>query len=401
MRKIELTLIAVLASTLVLTALACGPDFKLLLPGRAAVLADPATGGNFYADAMHLLDGTDSTKNLPPVTGTNEVSSSENSTTTDEQPNPQSEKILDASGDETYRKLADKPEADRLYAAAATDFHLQHYTSAAERFHKILNLPDKSGDSRVVWAAFMLGRIALVQIRDIKPDSQLLLQADQYFVMTRKLASQGKADPLQLALESYGEQARTHLLTAGYPSLADGSSKEVAANVVQAVHLYSMQSRLGGDGILSLRDVSRWLFKNQNLLSLTAEDNETRKLLISYVVDFVEPGDAFGRETAKPEQADKMSALLEISEQQLRQKNFDGADNLAVMAYAMGRYEDAAKFAKHANSPRAEWLKAKLAIQRGDMDAAAQRIRLDCDREASHNLNRLLDKPGMAGAGVA
>ncbi|BBO99643.1 hypothetical protein SFSGTM_03520 [Sulfuriferula nivalis] len=31
----------------------------------------------------------------------------------------------------------------------------------------------------------------------------------------------------------------------------------------------------------------------------------------------------------------------------------------------------------------------------------AQRIRLDCDREASHNLNRLLDKPGMAGAGVA
>ncbi|BBP00816.1 hypothetical protein [Sulfuriferula nivalis] len=31
----------------------------------------------------------------------------------------------------------------------------------------------------------------------------------------------------------------------------------------------------------------------------------------------------------------------------------------------------------------------------------SQRIRLDCDREASHNLNRLLDKPGMAGAGVA
>jgi hypothetical protein len=29
-----------------------------------------------------------------------------------------------------------------------------------------------------------------------------------------------------------------------------------------------------------------------------------------------------------------------------------------------------------------------------------QRIRLDCDREASHNLNRLLDKPGMAAAVV-
>ncbi len=25
-----------------------------------------------------------------------------------------------------------------------------------------------------------------------------------------------------------------------------------------------------------------------------------------------------------------------------------------------------------------------------------QRVRLDCDREASHNLNRLLDKPGGA-----
>ncbi|WP_428353338.1 hypothetical protein [Methyloprofundus sp.] len=27
-------------------------------------------------------------------------------------------------------------------------------------------------------------------------------------------------------------------------------------------------------------------------------------------------------------------------------------------------------------------------------DGGVQRIRLDCDREASHNLNRLLDKPG-------
>ncbi len=27
---------------------------------------------------------------------------------------------------------------------------------------------------------------------------------------------------------------------------------------------------------------------------------------------------------------------------------------------------------------------------------SAQRIRLDCDREASHNLNRLLDEPGVA-----
>jgi cellulose synthase operon protein C len=372
MRKIELTLIAVLASTLVLTALACGPDFKLLLPSRAHVLADPATGGNFSADAMHLLDDTDATENLPPITATNEVNSSENPTTSDEQPNPQVEKILDASGDETYRKLADKPEADRLYAAAATDFHLQHYIPAAERFRKILTLPDKSGDSRVIWAAFMLGRIALVQIRDGNPDPQLLLQADKYFAMTRTLASQGKDDPRQLALESYGEQARAHLLSANYPDLADGSSKEVAENVVQAVHLYAMQSRLGGDGIISLRDVSRWLFSNQDLLSLTADDDVTRKLMISYVVDFVEPGDVLGSNAAIPEQADKMRVLLKISEQQFNHKNFDGADNLAVMAYAMGRYEDAAKFAKHANSPRGEWLKAKLAIQRGDMDAAAR-----------------------------
>lgn len=30
------------------------------------------------------------------------------------------------------------------------------------------------------------------------------------------------------------------------------------------------------------------------------------------------------------------------------------------------------------------------------VSAKPQRIRLDCDREASHNLNRLLDKPGGA-----
>jgi tetratricopeptide (TPR) repeat protein len=48
-----------------------------------------------------------------------------------------------------------------------------------------------------------------------------------------------------------------------------------------------------------------------------------------------------------------------------------GADRLAALAYRTGRYDLAATLAAKTASPLASWVKAKLALQRGDLAAAA------------------------------
>jgi len=48
-----------------------------------------------------------------------------------------------------------------------------------------------------------------------------------------------------------------------------------------------------------------------------------------------------------------------------------GADRLAALAYKLGRYDLAAQLAGKASSPLASWVRAKLALQKGDLAAAA------------------------------
>ena len=44
---------------------------------------------------------------------------------------------------------------------------------------------------------------------------------------------------------------------------------------------------------------------------------------------------------------------------------------LAALSYRTGRYDLAAKLAAESSSPLAEWVKAKIALQKGDLAAAA------------------------------
>src|SRR5262249_43160129 len=48
-----------------------------------------------------------------------------------------------------------------------------------------------------------------------------------------------------------------------------------------------------------------------------------------------------------------------------------GADRLAALAYGNGRYDLAARLTAKASGPLASWVKAKLALQKGDFAAAA------------------------------
>jgi hypothetical protein len=63
---------------------------------------------------------------------------------------------------------------------------------------------------------------------------------------------------------------------------------------------------------------------------------------------------------------DKLLAIL------AEQKDIDQADRLAALAYKNARYDLAANFAARSEAPRAYWIRAKLAAQKGDLAGAAE-----------------------------
>src|SRR5439155_5427615 len=65
-----------------------------------------------------------------------------------------------------------------------------------------------------------------------------------------------------------------------------------------------------------------------------------------------------------------LARLVDAIEQQ-GQDRPPGADRLAALAYRLGRYDLARGLADKAQSPLASWVKAKLALQKGDLAAAA------------------------------
>ncbi|MCY0506101.1 hypothetical protein OVV80_27370, partial [Klebsiella pneumoniae] len=48
------------------------------------------------------------------------------------------------------------------------------------------------------------------------------------------------------------------------------------------------------------------------------------------------------------------------------------ADRLASLNYQLGRYDDAERLVAKADGPLAAWVRAKLALRKGDRDAAAR-----------------------------
>jgi len=75
----------------------------------------------------------------------------------------------------------------------------EHFAEARDAWQALLNRPPAERHYRTVWAAFMLGKLAL---KADAPDAQ------KWFQQTRELARQGYADSLGFAADSYGWEGR-------------------------------------------------------------------------------------------------------------------------------------------------------------------------------------------------
>jgi len=362
----------------VTVALACGPDFPWqLLDDRSATLA-AVPANSFAFEAAHLITKpTDALEAVEldairPADRQEQLATAETGELSAEQAETVAEMRAAATGDEAFARGAAVPAAIRLYTAGAVDFRRDDPTHASARFQAVLRLPAGDQSARAVWASYMLGRI-YAQAGDAA-------KASEAFAGTRALALNGTPDPLGLAVASFGEEARLHLAHAGdylagdavrgTPEAAAGYGREIAA----AVALYAEQAaRNSGSGVQSLRIVAERLLAEPSRLAASVSDPLTQRLLVAYVL--ARTGDvprqiAFGSQQPNAAPDPLLVSLVDA----IGPRGLDraaGADRLAALAYGIGRYDLAESLAAKAPGPLASWVKAKLALQKGDIVAAA------------------------------
>ncbi|WP_257385213.1 hypothetical protein [Tahibacter caeni] len=283
------------------------------------------------------------------------------------------------------------PQDVRLYLAGARAFHAGEADVARRRFEAVLALSADQQNRRGVWAHFMLGRLRLAYDVHYDPDQLAAIAAGRGaadpavvamdtivqaaaadFQAVRTAVAAGAADPLGLAVASYGEEAQLHL---------------ARDETVAAVKLYAEQAAQGSaSGRASLLFVARGLFADEARLQKALADPLLQRLLAAYVYtrsneliyasgeEQENSGDAAADAAQSAAAAAAGTAMLERYYAAVAASTGEiaGVDRVAAAAYRAGRYELAAKLAPRSETAMAWWVRAKLALRDGDDKAAAE-----------------------------
>ena len=221
------------------------------------------------------------------------------------------------------------PNELRLYVAGARAFHAGEYPVAYKRFAAVLALPETERARRGLWAQYMLGRLDRASIGGAglskEQSAQRAASATQAFQAVRAAVQAGAADPLGLAVASYGEEAAIH---------------NDAGDTAAAVALYAQQASLGSaSGRASLLFVARSVFSDADRLAQSLKNPQLQPLLAAYVFT---RSDEFGTDYRPPASAlERYYAAAEAADP----ATLAGADRIAAAAYRAGRFELAGKLA--------------------------------------------------------
>lgn len=282
-----------------------------------------------------------------------------------------------------------------------TDFHActQPSVDASSRaktyFAAVLALPPAQAKLRSVWAAYMLGTLHGFQALNADLDTDQLKQeretASKFFEVARARAIAGASDTQGLAIASLGEQARLYLYNGTkYCSWGDLFNRNDCADSIapadlkKAVALYAQQAANGSDvGVQSLLVIASWALKDRQRVDALIDDPLAQRLLVIYAlarVGDIREGDTdstdeySGLDAATGTKGVKVNPMLTTLVDALDAQGMahvEGADRLAALAYRTGRYDLAAKMVDKQTTPLASWVRAKLALQKGDLTAAS------------------------------
>lgn len=266
-----------------------------------------------------------------------------------------------AIADEVEPALPDAlPIEFELYLRGARAWHRDQHALAQRHFDALLALPADRRRHRSVWAAYMLGRLAL-------PSE--CARARREFERTRELVAAGFVDTLGLGPASLGEQARC-LLREG----------ELAQDIPwEAITALYLEQLAAGDpwASSSLREVAAKILADASerpeRLDRVVADPATRALIDAYLA--AHPQLALDRGHASR----WLDALARAGG-----PTTQAAGVLGWIAYQAGDMDLAARAVEVAgepNDPLARWVAAKLTLRTGTPaameDARAQLLALE------------------------
>jgi hypothetical protein len=406
-------------------AWACGPMFpNQLLDNRTATLK-AAPVNSFAFEAARLLPATDQ---LKPVEGDTSIYADNKKVEPDlgltaaQQADVEAMKKLD-DDDSAYAVGKDLPEDVRLYTLGAKQFgkamdscnapqdkdagaETDPYGASSEdpndqprrcigadpalldkavaSFEKVVALPPEQARLRSVWAAYMLGRIhalrALSQAGDAAAFKRERDAAAKAFELARTRAVAGASDTQGLGVASFGEQAQLYLYsgktlcTWGDFYNANDCAKSVApADLKHAIALYAAQAGHGSDNaVRSLQQIAFTVLQSSELTDGIVDGPLSQRLMVVYALS--SGGSSSSHDPAADKTDAKPASALTNLVDAIVAKGGEpaaGADRLAVLCYSAGRYDLAEKLVAKTTGPLSSWLRAKLALQKGDLAAAA------------------------------
>ena len=239
-----------------------------------------------------------------------------------------------------------------LYGEGRSAYARHDLQGARAAWERLLSLPEGERKWRSVWAAYMLGR---------SWHSEDPARAAQCYARTRELAAQGFADSLGLATASIGW---------------DGRLAYERRDLVRAIALYLEQAAAQDPtAVLSLWRCGNRLHQLDDAgLDTVARDPMARRVVTAWIVS-ANPleGRVFRTATVRPA---TIGARWLAAIERAGAVDVAFADLVAWGAYQAGDFERAAKWAERAdaNSPRANWVRSKLALRRGEVGEAAARL---------------------------
>lgn len=269
----------------------------------------------------------------------------------------------DPSATQTLEEnLREVPAEFARYLRGAWAWHGGDLVTARREWTALLDLPPAERRQRSTWAAFMLGRAWLKEAESLgyRGDAARR-EARRAFQQTRRFGLDGLPDALGLGASSLGWEARVAL-----------GEEDFAT----AVALYLEQHAAGDPSAIgSLRiTASRLLAAFPADRERWARDAGCRRVMTAYLISKVGQmryDDTSIREVLK--QAEVWAAVLQKSGIAAGWE----ADRLAWLAYEGGLFAQAAEWVRlaPAESPEANWIRAKLALRGGDVAEGERRLR--------------------------
>jgi hypothetical protein len=248
------------------------------------------------------------------------------------------------------------------YLRGAVAYHGQRYEEAVQHWTKVLALPPRDREHRTVWASYMMGQA----LRKQKNPSKAL----EYFEQTREFVKSGVSDSLGLGVQSLGWQAR-----------AEGEAGQYVAAIHHYAEFYKLEGR-AETAIRSLDWVCGKIAKNANADAALAQDDLCWRVIAAWLASH--PDDP-----AVPKRwLDVFTALHPTAPRA-------GADRMAWAAYGAGDIPAAAQWIElaDANSPYAQWVRAKLLLRDGKIEEGTALLATLGDRGAA-----LMSELGTASA---